>query len=673
MPDSFHSDVAHNELLMGKELTSRIAVSTLRLLLVGENEEDFHSLRNLLGQAEHQIVLEHAVSHEEAISLLSDKKYDLVLCDYKSGNGMALRLLHEMHKNESSVPVVFLSEHVDEQTVAAAIAAGAFACVPGAHLSEANVVRTICYAIDMYCKERQQQKAEEMLRKLWRAVEQSADLVVITDRSGVIEYVNPAFSTLTDYTAEEVIGKTLRLLKSPNQPAELYKKMWNTILGGKIFRGIVVNRKKNGENITVEKTITPLRDSDGQITHFISTDRDITERRRLEVELQQVQKMDAVGRLAGGVAHDFNNLLMVISAYAELMLETLEPDHRLRHNVEEIIKASGRAAELTRQLLAFGRKQRQALQILDLNMVVREMSRMLERLIGEDVALAFLPAPDLGRVKADTAQVEQILMNLVANARDAMPEGGTVTIETTNVRLDEAYVEQHSMVPAGDYVLLAVTDSGEGIARQHLAHIFEPFYTTKEKGKGTGLGLATVYGIVKQSGGFVWVYSEPKMGTTFKIYLPRVQKEADKPPVPEAGTKALQGRETVLLVEDETAVRMSVNEFLRLSGYTVLEAGSGEEALRVARDYPAAIDLMVTDVVMPQMSGASLAEQLAKERPAMKVLFVSGYAETTVARHGAINVTTRFLQKPFTLRTLAKKIWEVLHEEDVSAAAAVLP
>jgi two-component system, cell cycle sensor histidine kinase and response regulator CckA len=351
-------------------------------------------------------------------------------------------------------------------------------------------------------------------------------------------------------------------------------------------------------------------------------------------------------------------------------LDSVAPEHPLRRNVQEIMTASRRAADLTRQLLAFGRKQVQSLQLVDLNWIVEEINKMLPRLIGEDIELIFAPGQNLGKVKADLVQIEQIVMNLAANARDAMPKGGKLTIETANVQLDEDYVQEHSIVPAGDYVLLAVTDSGTGIASEHMAHIFEPFYTTKGEGKGTGLGLATVYGIVKQNGGFVWVYSEPGLGTTFKIYLPRVQQGIEKIHSSKPIEISSKGCETVLLVEDELAVRQSTREYLMLNGYIVLEAKNGEDALCIARDYIPPIHMMITDVVMPNMGGAKLAGHLATERPSMKVLFVSGYAENTVLRHGAIDVTTRFLQKPFSLKTLARKIREVLETETVMAASA---
>jgi two-component system, cell cycle sensor histidine kinase and response regulator CckA len=628
-PASDMSGSRSNGSRMGSKRKAAISNAQMQLLLVGDND-DFSCLRDLLSRTgDGQVDLDHAHSPEEALLRLRQTPYDLLLCEYKSGDGAALSLLHELRQIHPGAPVIFLSDPMDEAALDTALKAGAGDLARAGSVNRPAVTGTIRYAIDEYRKERQHQKTEDTLRKLWRAVEQSADLVMITNREGVIEYVNPAFEALTGYSPAELIGQTPRVLKSDLQTPEIYKELWQTVLSGNVFRCTMVNRKKNGDVFVAEKTITPLRDGEGRITHFISNDRDITDRRRMENQIQQAQKMDAVGRLAGGVAHDFNNLLMVISSYAELMLDSLTPQHPLRRNVDEIQKASRRAADLTRQLLAFGRKQMQTLQLLDLNLIIEDIHKMLPRLIGEDIELVFVPGEKLGKVKADPVQIEQILINLVANARDAMPKGGRLVIETASVRLDDAYVQEHPIVPPGDYVLLTVTDSGMGIAPEHLPHIFEPFYTTKEEGKGTGLGLATVYGIVKQNSGFIWVYSEPGLGTTFKIYLPRAPqaKLVLKPTLPLEGSPG--GCETLLLAEDEAAVRLSIREFLTLNGYIVLEAKNGTEALALARAYDGPIDLMIADVVMPEMGGAKLAGELACDRPDMKILFVSGYAEAT--------------------------------------------
>ncbi len=655
---------------MRKPRASETGGRRLRLLVVGGSEQGFADLRGLLTGADHpRTHLEYAASPEDAGTQLGKGRYDLILCSRQSTDVAAFQLLRQVRQHDSSVPVIFLGEADNQHAIKAAIATGVGQRVSQGNTPETRRTRARVSNFDAHSAERRHQESEETLRKLWRSVEQSADTVVIMDRSGVIEYVNPAFEALTGYSRQEADGQKLTLLKSEQQLDGTYEEMWKTVLSGNVFRGIVVNRKKNGETLIIEKVLTPLRDESGQIRHFIATGRDITERRKLESDLQQAQKMDAIGRLAGGVAHDFNNLLLVISAYAELMLDSLATEDPLRRNVAEIMTASRRAADLTRQLLAFGRKQMQALQVLDLNTVVGEITGMLPRLIGEDILLVFVPGPELGKIKADPVQIEQVVMNLAANARDAMPGGGTLTIETATMRVDESYVQRHPIVPPGDYVVLIVADSGQGIAAKHLPHIFEPFYTTKEAGKGTGLGLATVYGIVKQNSGFVWVYSEPGLGTTFKVYLPQVQSQSSEARIALPAEHCPGGCETLLLVEDEASVRQASGQFLTRSGYTVLEATDGEDALRASREHVGRIDLMITDVVMPRMGGPRLAERLAEERPDMRVLFVSGYAESTVLKHGKIDVTTRFLQKPFSLNDLARKVREVLQSSEARVLA----
>jgi signal transduction histidine kinase/ActR/RegA family two-component response regulator len=378
-------------------------------------------------------------------------------------------------------------------------------------------------------------------------------------------------------------------------------------------------------------------------------------------QLEQAQKMDAIGRLAGGVAHDFNNLLTVILGRTDIMLLPLKPDDPMRRGIELIRRTAGRAADLTRQLLAFSRKQVLEAVVLDLNAVTADMKDMLGRLIGEDIALVTNHGPGLGHVKADRGQIEQVLMNLAVNARDAMPRGGHLIVETENVDLDAEYVRRHVGARPGPHVMLAVSDSGVGIAREILPHIFEPFFTTKEQGKGTGLGLATVYGIVKQSGGYIEVESEPDRGTTFRVYLPRVdahvptaEQRASRPPAIGAGT------ETILLVEDEEGVRELARDILRASGYTVIEARNGSEALQLSERHQGPLELLLTDVVMPRMSGRELAERLAPLRPDMSVLYMSGYTDDAVIRHGVLGADTAFLQKPFTPATLVQRVRETL-------------
>jgi len=644
----------------------------MQLLLMSRREEDFLQLGELLARVvDVESSVDRATSAEEALIFMSEKAYDVLLCESRPGSELASQLLKELHLDGPGSPLILLTDDVDQAALAGPGCAAAYECMQLSRVDEDSLIRTLRHAMELYQKDRQREKAEDVVRKLWRAVEQSADLVIITDRSGVIEYVNPAFEALTGFAKEEAIGRTPRILRSGQHAPAFYRQMWRGILGGTVFRGVLVNRKKNGQIFYAEKTITPLRAAGGEITHFISNDRDITGRRTLELQLQQSQRMDAIGRLASGVAHDFNNLLMVISANAELMMEALSPRDAQHPRVQEILAASRRAAGLTRQLLAFGRHQVQPQQPVDLNRILDEISHMLPRLLGEDIELAIVPAKDLAQIKADPVQIEQVVMNLAANARDAMPRGGRLIVETMNVHLDREYARRHSFIRAGDYVLLAVTDSGQGVAPEHMAHIFEPFYTTKEEGKGTGLGLATVYGIVKQNGGFVWVYSEPGMGTTFKIYWPRAQRVGGRRRVDmRAEEKCPRGAETLLLVEDEEAVRRTAHEFLSRNGYAVLDAENGEAALLVAQRHEGEIHLMISDVVMPHMGGARLAEQLVALRPNMKVLFVSGYAENTVALQTGVDVGNHFLQKPFGLKALACKVREVLESRAATAAAA---
>jgi nitrogen-specific signal transduction histidine kinase/ActR/RegA family two-component response regulator len=387
---------------------------------------------------------------------------------------------------------------------------------------------------------------------------------------------------------------------------------------------------------------------------------DVSDRKALEEQLLQTQKMEAVGRLAGGVAHDFNNLLMVIRGHADLLLESPGPPDSQDRRVKQIQMAAERAASLTQQLLAYSRKHVIAPKVLDLNSIVTEMGKMLPPMIREDIELATVPNAKLGRVKADPGQIEQVLMNLAANARDAMPRGGKLTIETADVELDEVYARHHAGVRPGAYVMLAVSDTGCGMDAETRSHIFEPFFTTKEKGKGTGLGLASVYGTVKQSGGHIWVYSEPGHGTTFKVYLPRIEDALEKVGKSERLPVSLRGAGTILLVEDEEAVRDLVRESLQQNGYTVLEAKDGTEALRISKRYKDPIHLLLTDVIMPGMNGRELAQGLASSHSDMKVLYMSGYTENAVVHDGVLDSGMALLQKPFTRDQLAKRVRELL-------------
>ena len=457
------------------------------------------------------------------------------------------------------------------------------------------------------------------------------------------------------YSREELFAMTIKDIRPPEDVPALLEAERGAATTPKF--GVWRLTKKSGEIIQVE--ITKHTFMLGDRACRLAVGRDVTERLRLEEQLRQSQKMEAVGRLAGGVAHDFNNVLSVILSYGEMLLTDMKPGEPMREDVEEIRKAGKRAADLTRQLLMFSRQQVLEPKVLDLNEVLTSMDKMLQRILGADVDLVSLPMQPLGRVRADPSSMEQIIMNLVVNARDAMPTGGQLTMETGNVVLDETYAKAHLGIKPGPYVMLAVTDTGTGIDNVIMSRIFEPFFTTKEKGKGTGLGLSTVFGIAQQSGGSVWVYSEVGKGTTFKVYLPRVDADVEEVRVTERPT-TLRGSETILLVEDDDQVRAVARGILFKNGYHVIEARNAGEAFLHSENHPGTIHLLLSDVVMPQMSGPELAKRLGKARPDMRVLCMSGYTDDSIVRHGVLAAHIAFLQKPITPDMLATKVREVL-------------
>ncbi|HTY86722.1 MAG TPA: PAS domain S-box protein [Candidatus Acidoferrum sp.] len=504
---------------------------------------------------------------------------------------------------------------------------------------------------------RKQKEAE--LNRLMTAIEQTPESVVITDTEGRILYVNPVFEQVTGYRRAEVIGQNPRVLKSDKQDGSFYQDLWKTISAGNVWRGRFINRKKNGALYSEEAVIAPVRNEKNAVTHYIAIKRDITRELELEEQNRQTQKIDSIGRLAGGVAHDFNNILTTILGNAELALMQLPSDAPLRANLESIQEGAERGANLTRQLLAFARRQVIEPRLVKPNELIVNLNKMLQRLIGEDIKLVTETVPDLATIRADPGQIEQVLLNLAVNARDAMPDGGTLTIRTANVTLNQDYATRHLITP-GEYVLISVTDTGAGMTDEVKQHIFEPFFTTKEQGKGTGLGLATCFGIVQQSNGHIHCDSQPGKGTEFRIYLPPVRGKEEAAADPEAPAGLPHGTETVLLAEDEPSLRRLMARVLRMQGYTILEAADGNEALSLAQANGQKIQLLVTDVIMPGLSGKMLAEWLTQVNRDVKVLFISGYINNAAVRGAMSQPGTFFLQKPFNPQDLAKKVREAL-------------
>jgi len=500
------------------------------------------------------------------------------------------------------------------------------------------------------------------------AIEEAAEEILITDTEGNIRYSNRAFERVTGYPRSEVMGRNPRLLKSGQHERDYYRQVWTTILEGRVWSGRFTNRRKDGSVYETEGSIAPMHDETGRLTGFVSAWRDITERLRLESELRQAQKMESIGRLAGGVAHDFNNLLTVITGYSELLDAALKPGDSLHPYVREIRAAGDRAASLTKQLLAFSRKQLIRPVVLDLKQLVDDTQDMIRRLVGEDILVEIRQTHDLLLVSVDPTQITQILMNLAANARDAMPHGGRLTIQTAKSSASE---EDNASV------LLAVTDTGEGITEEIRQHLFEPFFTTKEQGRGTGLGLSSVYGIVRQSEGRIEVESEPGKGTTFSIYLPAIDPASAIEPVPEAlstaplsgtalsgtalsGTTGSRASGTVLVVEDQDEVRRLIVAVLEGEGFNVLEAAGGAAALSLSLRYSETIHLLITDLIMSGMTGKQVADLLVPLRPGMKVLYISGYSGDVLTRRGVPAPDFPYLAKPFTPQTLSARVHEVL-------------
>jgi len=518
-------------------------------------------------------------------------------------------------------------------------------------------IYTIYQQFQIHRIRRQLVRREELFRLI---TENAMDMIAVVDPDWRRLYNSPAYGRILGLTDEELVGQPYFDQVHPDDRYAAEQAI-KASMGSAQVRTIQYRMKHKDQSWRViESGASAILNAQGKVARYVIVNRDVSEQRQLEEKFRQAQKMEAVGRLSGGVAHDFNNLLGVIIGYAEFLQESLEPENTLRGSVDEILKAGKRAASLTRQLLAFSRQQVLDPKVIDLNAVVSDMDKMLRRLIGEDIDLSTVLGADLGRIKADQSQLEQVLMNLVVNARDAMPQGGKLLIHTENMVMDEAFIRRYPYpVQPGPYVCLTVGDTGIGMDAETKARAFEPFFTTKEKGKGTGLGLSTVYGVVKQSGGYIDIESSPAVGTTFKIYLPRVE-EAAKTERANQPAASFTGTETILVAEDEPSLRNLTCATLEQCGYKVLSAKDGIEALEVSDNHGGPIDLLLTDMVMPGMGGAALAQEITRRRPEIRVAYMSGYTGQAVGSQGPVDPGSVFLMKPFTRELLTRKIREAL-------------
>jgi PAS domain S-box-containing protein len=641
----------------------------LRLLVVEDSEDDAALLLRELARRGWDVDHERVETADAMREALARRPWDLIISDFSMPTFSAMAALAVLRETALDLPFIVASGTIGEESAVEALKAGA-----GDFLVKGKFSR-LGPAIERELREaaarRELRLAEAEHARVMREltlfrvlIDHSSDSVMVVDpNTGRFLDVNETGYRLLGYTRDEFLAMSAFEVDATLRPAAFPELIEEMRRGGvRSWEG--TRRRKDGSTFPVEVSARYVQ---LDRAYIVTVARDITERRKaesarasLEDQLRQAQKMEAVGRLAGGIAHDFNNVLSVILSYSEMIGMELEPGEPLRDDIEEIRLAGLRAADLTRQLLAFSRKQVLEAKVLDLNQSVAGVETMLRRVLGAGIELTVLPATGLWNVRADPGQIEQILMNLVVNARDAMPATGKLVIETRNVELDEEYANAHHDVAPGHYVKLAVTDTGVGMGKDTLTRIFEPFFTTKEAGKGTGLGLATVFGIVKQSGGHIWVYSEPGQGTTFKIYLPRVSGAAEVRPSQRPEADSGPGSETILLVEDDEQVRAVARGVLRRRGYVVLEAPNGGEALLICEQHTARIHLLLTDVVLPRMSGRQLAERLVAMRPDMKVLFMSGYTDDAILQHGILDSGVAYLQKPLTPGSLTNKVRQVL-------------
>jgi len=637
--------------LRGTDVTT-----ALRVVIAEDSEEDALLLVRELRRGGYEPVYQRVDTASAMKVALEHQPWDLVLSDYNIPGFSGLEALALIRERGLDIPFIFVSGTISEDQAVAAMKAGA-----SDYFAKGQLKRLLP-AIARELREAQGRAARRASdARLATLVEYAPVGICRSTPAGRFLSVNAALVRILGYdSATEVLQLDMAhdVYADPAERQRLVDRHAHT---DREYDDIEATwKRKDGSLLNVQLSGRAVRNAARQIEYYEAFVRDVTEQRRLQQQLVQAQKMEAVGRLAGGIAHDFNNLLTAILGSADLALDSLTAGVPEREEIEEIRKAALRAADLTRQLLAFSRQQVIAPTVLNPNDVVATVDKLLRRLLGEDVELRVVLASDLAAVKVDPSQLEQVVLNLAVNARDAMPNGGKLTIETQNVELDQEYVRGHLSAQPGSYVMLAVSDTGVGMDAATQARIFEPFFTTKEKGKGTGLGLATVYGIVKQSGGWIWVYSEPGHGTTFKVYFPRVAEVAAPAAPTPAPPASVRGSETVLLVEDEEMILKLVHKVLQANGYTVLVAASGGDAERVAGQHDGPIHLLMTDVVLPGLNGREVARRLEATRPGIRVLYLSGYTDDAIVHHGVLEPGVAFLQKPFSPTVLGRKVREVL-------------
>jgi len=646
----------------------------IHVLLIEDSAVDARLVKGILEHDENGIfTLQHAFTLEEGLRLLApDSLFRVILLDLGLPGTTGLETLRRIMPLAEGASVVVFTALQDEELGIAALREGAHDYVIKGQIHGGQLRRILRYAVERHklssellaeVKQRALvQQALQLSEQRYRLLAETAPIgILLTNEQGMVIDANTQALRMFGYDRGELIGQSIEMLL-PERFRCSHEGQRSSYMKERHARPMAVGReltarRKDGTEFAVEIALAPLATDDGVLVS--STIVDITERKKMEEQRRLSQRMEAIGKLSGGVAHDFNNLLAVILGCSDVLLDALPPDHPATRKIEMIRKAGASAVDLTRQLLAFSRQQMLQPRVLDLKETVERTQALLRRLIGENIEFTISLDPSLGRVKADPGQIEQVLLNLVINARDAMPQGGRLTIEACNVEMDDSYKGEHQVVIPGRYVVLGVQDTGCGMDRDTQARIFEPFYTTKELGKGTGLGLATVYGIVKQSGGYIWVYSELNQGTLFKVYLPRVD-ESVQPAKKELEAVVLESCKTILLAEDSVSLREMAREYLASLGYVVLEAASGREALQKAKEFDGPIHLLLTDVVMPEMSGPELARHVMALRPEIKVIFTSGYTNDAIARQGVLDPAVAFIQKPYRPKALALKIQEVL-------------